>query len=170
MSLKKTVPLATASFERRAFSVVIDGATLGPSFLTGEVASSKHRIAWQLRYTGSEKPLLLLPLAAYGLPFLPAKTLVGLPLAIFEGSLSLDETPIDVVGWVGSQNHNWGVRLADQYAWGQVAGFDTHPGSFLEIRTARLAVGPVLTPSVTALVLRHEGRDDCPQLPGRANS
>ena len=61
--------------------------------------------------------------------------------------------------WVGSQNHNWGSRHTDQYAWGQVAGFDTHPDSFLEVATARLRVGAVWSPPLTLMVLRHEGKE-----------
>jgi len=57
---------------------------------------------------------------------------------------------------VGSQNHNWGLRHTDLYAWGQVAGFDNHPGSFLEAATARLRLGPVWTPPLTLIVLEHE--------------
>src|SRR5262249_6629502 len=88
-----------------------------------------------------------------------AKALVSLPLAVFSGTVAVDGKPIDVGGWVGSQNHNWGSKHTDHYAWGQVAGFDTHPESFLEVVTARLKLGPVWTPFMTALVLRHDGRE-----------
>ena len=33
--------------------------------------------------------------------------------------------------WIGSQNHNWGRKHTDSYAWGQVAGFDDAPQTFL---------------------------------------
>ncbi len=45
------------------------------------------------------------------------------------------------------------------YAWGQVAGFDTHPESFLEVATARLKLGPLWTPPITLLVLRHNEKE-----------
>jgi hypothetical protein len=63
-----------------------------------------------------------------------------------------------VDGWPGSQNHNWGSRHTDRYAFGQVAGFDNAPESFLEVATARNRIGPLWTPAVTPLVLRHRGR------------
>src|SRR5262249_33209729 len=66
---------------------------------------------------------------------------------------------VDVTDWVGSQNHNWGARHTDHYAWGQVAGFDAHPESFLEVGTARLKLGPLWTPFMTVLVLRHRGEE-----------
>jgi len=66
---------------------------------------------------------------------------------------------VEITDWVGSQNHNWGSRHTDLYAWGQVAGFDNLRESFLELATARLRVGPLWTPPVTPIVLRHKGRE-----------
>jgi hypothetical protein len=66
-----------------------------------------------------------------------------------------DET-IKIDGWTGSQNHNWGRRHTDSYAWGQVAGFDNAPDTFLECSTARLRIGPWWTPPLTVLVVRTE--------------
>ena len=63
-----------------------------------------------------------------------------------------------VDGWVGSQNHNWGRRHTDHYAFGQVAGFDDAPDTFLEVVSAKVKVGPVRLPMVTCLALRHRGR------------
>ena len=61
---------------------------------------------------------------------------------------------------MGSQNHNWGRQHTDRYAWGQVAGFDDgHDESFLEVASAKLKVGPLWTPWITPIVLRHRGRE-----------
>jgi hypothetical protein len=65
--------------------------------------------------------------------------------------------PID--GWVGTQNHNWGSRHTDRYAWGQVAGFDDDPTAVLECSTAKLKLGPVWTPPLSLLVLRLGDRE-----------
>jgi hypothetical protein len=49
----------------------------------------------------------------------------------------------------GDLDHNWASRHTDRCAWGQVAGFDTHPESFLEVattqRTAHRAAFEILT-------------------------
>jgi hypothetical protein len=66
---------------------------------------------------------------------------------------------VEVDGWTGSQNHNWGSRHTDRYAFGQVAGFDNAPASFLEVATARNRVGPLWTPELTPMVLRHNGHE-----------
>jgi transposase InsO family protein len=88
-----------------------------------------------------------------------AKALVGTPNARFDGVLSVNGEAVDVGGWIGSQNHNWGSRHTDSYAWGQVAGFDDAPRTFLECSTARLKLGPFWTPPMTVLVLRLEDRE-----------
>ncbi len=88
-----------------------------------------------------------------------AKALVGTPLASFSGEFVVNERRIPVDGWVGSQNHNWGEQHTDRYAWGQVAGFDHAPDSFFECATASIKLGPVYTPRLTPMVLRHDGEE-----------
>jgi hypothetical protein len=80
-------------------------------------------------------------------------------MARFRGTLAIDGRDLDVGGWVGSRNHNWGSRHTDAYAWGQVAGFDAQPDAFLEVATARIRLGPWLTPPATLVVLRLGGRE-----------
>jgi hypothetical protein len=164
---KREVPIGGASFSREALSVRIADAELGgldtrSGSLRGSIDASRggqHGIAWDLRYRTDQRPLFLFPLALYEAPLPKAKSLVGAPLAVYEGAIEVGGRSIDVGGWVGSQNHNWGEKHTDRYAWGQVAGFDDHPGTFLEIGTARLKLGPVWTPDMTPIVLRHEGRE-----------
>ena len=152
---RQEYPLADCRFDTTAFGVRIGEASLGPGHLQGTVASKGRALAWELAFEGDSAPILLLPFKLYQGGFPAAKSLVSLPLARFSGSLSVDGEAIDVTGWRGSQNHNWGSRHTDLYAWGQVAGFDTHAESFLEIATARLRLGPFWTPPITPLVLRH---------------
>lgn len=156
---KQEYSLADCAFDTSAFSVAVGTATLAPNRLRGAVESRGQALAWDLAYEGHSAPVLLLPLNLYQGSFPAAKSLVSLPLARFGGELSVDGAAIDVAGWVGSQNHNWGSRHTDLYAWGQVAGFDGHPESFLEVATARLKIGPFWTPPITPLVLRHRQRE-----------
>jgi hypothetical protein len=78
---------------------------------------------------------------------------------VFSGRLVVDDVAWEITDWVGSQNHNWGQRHTDHYAWGQVAGFDGAPDTFLEVVTARRRVGPLWSPFATLLVVRHDGED-----------
>lgn len=158
-ALKQEFPIGDCAFGTAEFRVRVGDAELGPQRLQGGIRSGEQSISWDLGFEGKADPLLLLPIKLYGTKLPAAKSLVPLPLARYNGTLSVGGASIDVTDWVGSQNHNWGSRHTDRYAWGQVAGFDTHPESFLEVATAKLRIGPFWTPPITPLVLRHEGRE-----------
>ncbi len=143
-------------FARDRFSVRVAESHLGPGQLQGSI---EQQVAWDLTFRSREEPLFLLAPELYEKKFPAAKALVGHPLSVFDGTLRMfgDEVPIE--GWVGSQNHNWGRKHTDHYAWGQVAGFEESPDTFLEVSSARLRIGPVWTPMFTPLVLRHGGTE-----------
>lgn len=158
-SFKVERPWSVCSFATDDFAVRIDDAHLREGLAQGAIVSKGRRLAWDLRFSGGEAPLFMLPRRAYAARFPAAKALVSLPLARFEGWLDLDGERIAVDDWIGSQNHNWGPRHTDHYAWGQVAGFDGRPDAFLEVATARLKLGPIWTPPLTLVVLRADGRE-----------
>ena len=165
---KEEHPLRTCSFAPQGMDVRIGGSTLVPGRLIGEATSSGDTIAWDLEYAGKEPPLFLIPRSLYSGGFPKAKSLVGTPLAGYDGTLTVNGQTVEIDGWVGSQNHNWGSQHTDYYAFGQVAGFDDAPGSFLEVITAQTKVGPVKTPFMTLLVLRHDGSEYVLTSPARA--
>jgi hypothetical protein len=158
VAVKQEVPISHCVFSSSEFLVDIADAYLRPGKLAGSAVAGGHAISWKLAFAGTATPIFLLPSSLYGARLPKAKSLVSLPFATFNGSLAVDRTVIDISNWVGSQNHNWGSRHTDHYAWAQVAGFDTHPESFLEVGTARLKIGPLWTPFMTLLVLRHHGK------------
>jgi len=158
-AFKKEVPLSECVFDGSQFLVRIANSEINAQALHGSIESPEGAISWDLTYQGDAQPLLLLPLERYPTRFPAAKSLVALPMACFNGELLVNGERIAVDDWVGSQNHNWGRRHTDRYAWGQVAGFDTHPDSFMELATARLRVGPFWTPAFTPIVLRHNGQE-----------
>ena len=159
IAVKEEFPLQNCHFKHRALDMKIGIATLIEGKLKGKASTNNNTIEWDLVYDGAEKPLYLLPISFYHLPLPKAKALVGLPLASYTGCLKINDTQIPVENWVGSQNHNWGTEHTDRYAWGQVAGFDNHPNSFLEIATAQVKLGWVHSPKLTVIVLRHNGKD-----------
>jgi hypothetical protein len=75
------------------------------------------------------------------------------------GSVEVDGVTHAISGWLGSQNHNWGERHTDGYAWGQVAGFDGEPGTFLECGSGHTRIGPMQSPPITLMVLRMPGSE-----------
>ena len=158
-AVKQVVPWASCRFDPRSLSATVGDATLDAARLTGSASSNGRAIAWTLGYESPSAPLLLLPEGLYSAPLPSAKALVGSPLAVFDGELRVDDEAHAIEAWVGSQNHNWGSRHTDEYAWGQVAGFDDAPESFLEVTTARVKLGPVRSPWMTLVVLRHGGEE-----------
>ncbi len=158
-AVKENIPVEDCRFGARGIDVVVRDSVLGADALTGSASTGSNRIAWKLNYTSPQRPLLLLPEAFYDRGFPKAKALVGSPGAVYTGTVEINGQSKDVDGWVGSQNHNWGSKHTDAYAWCQVAGFDQAPGSFLELSTARVRVGPVWTPWMTLAVLRHGGQE-----------
>jgi hypothetical protein len=159
VAVKKEVRIDQCKFSNDQFRVNIGNSTLSSDYLSGNAACDDNTISWDMSYTGHSEPLFVLPENLYEGSFPKAKLLVGLPLAIFNGSLTVNGKKIDIVEWTGSQNHNWGIKHTDHYAWGQVAGFDNFPASFFEISTARIKFGPLWTPFFTILVLRHQGKE-----------
>jgi len=159
IAVKNEFPLTQCRFGTVAFNVSVGNARLSPGGLSGSIAKGEKEISWDLSFEGESNPLLLLPFKLYTTKLPAAKSLVGLPLARYSGRIKANGESFEINDWIGSQNHNWGTRHTDLYAWGQVAGFDTHPESFLELATARLKIGPFWTPAITPIVLRHNHKE-----------
>ena len=159
VACKSEWPIEKSSFDRTAFQVKIGSSILNNTSLTGKNEQGTNSIEWELKYSTKEPPLFLLPLSLYDAAFPKAKALVAAPLAIFDGHLKVNSESFVIDNWLGSQNHNWGSRHTDKYAWGQVSGFDNAEQSFFEIATAQVKLGPVTTPAMTIMVVRHEGKE-----------
>jgi len=157
-ALKQPHPIDDAEFRTDPWTARIGDTTLDHSCARGSL-SGPRAATWSLRITGGGEPVKLLTERQYSARFPSAKTQVRSPLARFDGHLIVDDVRLDLNGWTGSVNHNWGRRHTPAYAFGQVCGFDGAVSSSLEIVTARAGVGPLLLPPVTLLVLRHDGRE-----------
>jgi hypothetical protein len=155
---KSEIPVSDCCFAPAGLDVRIGSATLGTGELRGS-ASGAHCIRWALEYRDGGPPMIFLPERAFESRLPKAKALCTRPQVVFDGMLEVDGESIAVDGWIGSENHNWGSRHTDTYAWGQVVGFDGAPDAFLECATARLKLGPFWTPPMTIVCLRLGGRD-----------
>ncbi|MBN2539032.1 MAG: hypothetical protein JXB09_03170 [Deltaproteobacteria bacterium] len=158
-AVKEEFPLSDCLFKEDDFNVRVGEAVLDSNNAKGVSSSGENRITWDLSYSGNESPLFLLPSNFYNRSLPKAKSLVGLPMAVFNGMIRVNGTEIRIENWIGSQNHNWGQKHTDHYAWGQVGGFDNDHEGFFEIGTARLKIGPIWTPFMTVMVLRKGGRE-----------
>jgi hypothetical protein len=159
-AVKQSYPIDQCDFVGDPWTARIGPTSIDDTSACGTTDSAHRSAKWDLRMAaGDEAPVRLLTDRGYQAKCPTAKTMVRHPLARFDGEVALDDIRLDVDGWTGSINHNWGRRHTPAYAFGQVCGFDDAPGSSLEIVTAHAAVGPLSLPAATLLVLRHEGRE-----------
>jgi len=156
---KTEIPINQCTFSNERFHVRVGDAELGPGALQGRAGSGSNDVTWNLTYTGGSAPVFDFPLERYESSFPKAKALVGVPMARFAGTMMLNGESLEIDDWVGSQNHNWGVKHTDRYAWGQVCGFDNARNSFLEVASAQLKLGPIWSPLITLVVVRHAGKE-----------
>lgn len=154
VAAKSVVPLAECHFSDHALDVRIGDGTLAPGRAVGDAAQGDTRLTWDVELSCDKAPVLVLPERLYRAALPKAKVVVPQPNARFDGHLTVDGERWDIDGWTGSQNHNWGSKHTDFYAWGQVAGFDDAPGVFLECATAKLKLGPLWTPPLSIAVVR----------------
>jgi hypothetical protein len=155
---KSEFPVGDCRFAPAGLDVRIGDATLGTGALRGS-ASGAHCIRWALEYRDGGPPMIFLPERSFEARLPKAKALCTRPQVVFDGLLEADGQSIAIDGWIGSENHNWGTKHTDTYAWGQVVGFDEAPDAFLECATVRLKLGPFWTPPMTVICLRFGGRD-----------
>jgi hypothetical protein len=156
---KTEVPIGQCSFSNDRFAARIADSELGSGVLSGRAGSASNTITWNLAYKGESPPVFDFRPNRYEASFPKAKALVGVPMARFTGTMTLNGETLEIADWVGSQNHNWGVRHTDRYAWGQVCGFDNARESFLEVASAQLKVGPIWSPLITLVVVRHADKE-----------
>lgn len=160
IAVKQEFPLDQCHFASDRLGVELPVATLHSGHLEGQAEHGGHTLGWALDYDPeSTAPLLLLPEAAYDKRLPRAKSITSRPQLRLNGDFTVDGEHFPIRQWRGSENHNWGSRHTDQYAWGQVVGFDRAPGVFFECATARVKLGPVYTPWMSLATLRLEGRD-----------
>ena len=159
VAVQEDIPFQECSISSEKLSIRLGNNKLERGLLSGSASLNGHTIEWDLSYLGEEKPLLFFPERMYQTPLPKAKSLVTAPNVKFKGTLSVDTDTWEIESWQGSENHNWGSKHTDKYAWGQVAGFDNDSNVFLECSSARIKLGPIWSPWMTLAVVRIDGRE-----------
>ncbi|NNM52666.1 MAG: hypothetical protein HKM02_10670 [Pseudomonadales bacterium] len=155
---KSVYPLQEGRYAENYLDIELGGSYLRSGVAKGQ-AQGPDDVQWDLRYEGSTMPVLLLPKHWYNSGFPRAKSVTTRPVVSFIGTLQVNGAVIPINHWIGSENHNWGSRHTDKYAWAQVVGFDNDPEVFFEIIAARVQWRSFLTPVMTLLVLRVDGQE-----------
>jgi hypothetical protein len=163
---KQVVPWANASFAKHALAVRVADVEIAAAHTTGSIDAGGTRIAWHLAFAGDAAPFAPLPQRLYGDGAGNSKIVSPHPDLRFTGHYTVADRRVDVDGWRGMQGHNWGQRHTHLYGWMHCNVWDGADDLVVEGITARVALGPVLSPPVTLVIATHAGRRHAFTLPG----
>jgi len=170
VAVKHTLPYELAHFSRAGLGISwklpesaesaerADELSMEDRRTHGRISHRDHSIAWNLDFMGTARPLVPFPYESmYGGRFPKTKTCTPLPDARFNGEIIVDGERWDVEGWRGMQGHNWGRGHAEHYAWCHANLWEEDDSFILEGMSARVRVGPMRTPLLTLISVRHRG-------------
>jgi hypothetical protein len=164
MAVKHTLPFASASFSRTGLDIrwelpeAGDWMRIEPGRAAGSVSRGGERVEWDLRSSGDLGLLAPLPLEILYSPSFPnTKTLTPRPDLRFEGEVTAFGERWVIDGWRGMQGHNWGRQHTYRYAWCHANVWEEDPAFVLEGLSASIKLGPVVTPFLTVVCVRHRG-------------
>lgn len=165
-AVKHSVPLDAARLEHDRLGVAWDDAQSG-SFLRldaerseGRIVAPSGTVSWELGLSGPADPLVLFPSRLmYDGPLPTSKTVTPQPDALLHGQLTLGDERWEIAAWRGMQGHNWGTGHAEQYAWVHCNQWSEPSELVLEAVTARVRLGPALSPPLSAACVRYRGVD-----------
>ncbi len=146
---KRVVDLAEVRLADDRVAIDAGDVRLGPDRAVGGI----DEVSWDLAIRDELPPLRHLASAwMYEKSFPRKKVVTGSPRAVFDGSFTVDGERVEVDGWVGHRNHNWGTEHAERYAYGGCNIWDdgadlTVEGFTVQVRLA----GPVRSPWLTLL-------------------
>ena len=165
VAVKSTVALESARFAKDAFDVEVDGCALSLDRARGSLSSGRGALAWDLAIGPPlAAPIVHFASSAMYRDDLPPSSKLVTPVsdARATGELRVDRGGGDVdtweVGdWPAMLGHNWGKGNAELYAWTHCNAWDV-PGIAFEAMSARVRIGPVLSPMATSAFLRWRGK------------
>ncbi len=166
VAIKTSVPFERARFARGSFDVEVDGCELSLGRARGTLEGGSRRITWDLG-VGPERAsaIVHLPRASlYRGRFPAAKLVTPLADARISGVLHVDRgegAPAEqwrVDEWPAMMGHNWGRSHARLYAWVHCNSWEDADDLAFEAVSARVRIGPVLSPMATGVFVRWKGR------------
>ena len=152
VAVKSTVALDASRFAPDAVDVEVDGCSLRLDGTAGTLASGRGTLTWDVAIG----PALASPILHL------VKRVTPLADARARGELRVDRgqgdvETWDVAEWPAMVSHQWGKGNAELSAWTHCSAWDVPELSF-EAVSARVRLGPVLSPMVTSAFVRWRGR------------
>jgi Tocopherol cyclase len=133
------------------------GVEVGPGYLRGTLGGGGHEVRWDLTYPIGDSTYALLPDAAARGPLGAAAAIVANPDVRVSGEVSLDGDVRTLEDVPGSQGHTYGARYPERWVRAHCASFEDEDAVF-EAFTGQVRRGSYLTPFVTTIGLRRQGR------------
>ncbi len=169
--IKQEIPMSAMSLAQDEARMEGPGVFLSPTRTQTRIAQGGRQAAWEIDITVEEAPtgapIVHFPSARlYTLPLPRKKLLTPAPRTRWEGALIFEGERIEIEGWVGWRNHNWGTEHARTYAYGNCNLFAGRPDAIFEGFSARLRIGGGQTPFISAGVIRVYGEDMAFNSPG----
>ena len=159
LALKRTVPIAAAEIGRERFLLRIGDAELRHTTARGALDGRHGTLEWNLAWDPPAETFRHFPHAAmYRLAVPKTKVLVPNQDVRFRGTIRWNGREIPCAGEPGQQTHIWGTQHADRWVWGHGNVFEDGADASFECLSARIRVGPFVTPDLVLLFLRHGGR------------
>jgi hypothetical protein len=157
---KQTNPASNAVLSRNGLGFQTASCELREGKTIGTVGLGAEQISWDLDFDYVDQQIM------YGLPhawmydasFPRNKVYTSCPSTRFRGLLSVGGDSWQVDDWPGMLGHNWGRAHNPRYYWAQCNLFEDSDCIF-EGWSARLPLGPWLSPWLTGSVVRFEGQD-----------
>jgi hypothetical protein len=163
VAVKASVPFGRARFDRDALDIDVDGVVLRPEETRGAIESGDRSVAWDLSLHNDASPIVHFPHPwMYEASFPSTKIVSPYPDLRARGSIRVNGETWEVDGWPGLLGHNWAPRHTPLYAWGHCNlwerdGGGVEPELVFEGTSAKVALGPLLSPLSTLLCLRWRG-------------
>ena len=161
---KRVVPRDQVEIAPAGAIVRLGEASLSDSRAEGSIpeGGGLPAASWDLDLDGDEPPILHYPSTwMYTAEFPKKKLITPRPFVRFDGRLVVGDREVDVDGWTGIQGHNWGRAHAFDYAYANANRFAERDDARFDGFTARIQLGPLKSPRLTACVLRL-GKTDYP--------
>lgn len=158
VGVKESLPFSQSRFSNAGLDIVANGLRLSEGSLAGEITHAGRTIAFDLSFTPGAPPLVPFPYEAmYERRFPKSKLVSPHPDSRFTGRYAVDGYEVRVDGWRGMQGHNWGESHAYLYGWAHCNQWDQDEDFVLEGVSARVELGPLLSPLTTLVCVRHRG-------------
>jgi len=159
LAFKESFLISSAEFSKQRFYFRIKAAEISNHYARGKVESGNNYIQWDLTYEPGIYTFYHYPsLIMYKLPIPKTKVLSPNFDIRINGTVVVNGKEYVCRGEPGQQTHIWGTKHAEEWVWANCNAFMDSDAIF-EGLSARVKVGSFVTPTLTPLYVRFNGKD-----------